>query len=137
MDPALNSGVKLAANWVNSSRWKPSNATKDGTSASKILASVFWDVQGILFIVLLENGRTINSEYYIALLVRLKEEIAKDLPQMNKKKCSFTVSQFDRKNGKTIWISLRTVFSTTDDPILQIWPPVTTCCLQTSKECFR
>ena len=39
--------------------------------------SVFWDVQGFLFIDYLEKGRTINNEYYIALLVRLKEEIVK------------------------------------------------------------
>ena len=46
------------------------------TSAGKVLASIFWAVQGILFIGYLEKERTINSEYYIALLVHLKEEIA-------------------------------------------------------------
>ena len=39
------------------------------TSAGKVLAFIFWDAQGILFINCLEKGRTINSEYYIALLV--------------------------------------------------------------------
>ena len=34
----------------------------------------FWDAQGILFSDYLEKGRTINSEYYIALLVHLKEK---------------------------------------------------------------
>ena len=33
------------------------------TSTSKVLASVFWDTQGILFIDYLEKGRTINIEY--------------------------------------------------------------------------
>ena len=46
----------------------------------------FWVVQGILFINYLEKVRTINSEYYIALLVSLKEEINKKQPQMKKKK---------------------------------------------------
>ena len=50
---------------------------KTQTSAGKVLASVFWDAQGILLIDYLEKGRTIISDYYIALLVRLKEEIAK------------------------------------------------------------
>ena len=59
------------------------------TSTGKVLASIFWDAQGILFIDYLEKGRTINSEYYIALLVRLKEEIAKKRPQMKKKKVLF------------------------------------------------
>ena len=58
------------------------------TSAGKVLATIFWDVQGILFIDYLEKGRTINSEYYIALLVHLKEEIEKNQPQI--KKCSFS-----------------------------------------------
>ena len=53
------------------------------------LASVFWDDHGILFINHLEKGRTINSEYYIALLVRLREEIAKKRPQMKKEKVLF------------------------------------------------
>ena len=48
------------------------------TSAGKVLASVFWDAQGILFIDYLEKRRTINNEYYIALSVHLKEEIAKN-----------------------------------------------------------
>ena len=42
-----------------------------------------------MFIDYLEKGRTINSEYYIALLVYLKEKIAKKLPQMKKKKVLF------------------------------------------------
>ena len=51
---------------------------------------IFLDVQGILFINYLEKGRTINSKYYITLLVHLKEEIAKKKqPQMKKKKVLF------------------------------------------------
>ena len=58
-------------------------------SAGKVLVSVFWDAHGILFIDYLEKGRNINSEYYIALLVSLKKEIAKKRPQMKKKKVLF------------------------------------------------
>ena len=58
-------------------------------SAGKVLASVFCDALGILLIDYLGKERTINSEYYIALLVRLKEEIAKKRPQMKKKKVLF------------------------------------------------
>ena len=53
------------------------------------MASVFWDAQGILSIGYFEKRRTINSEYYIALLVRLKKEIAKKWPQIKKKKGFF------------------------------------------------
>ena len=48
------------------------------TSAGKVLAAIFWDAQGILFINYLDKERTINSKYYRALLVHLKEEIVKN-----------------------------------------------------------
>ena len=52
----------------------------------------------------IEKRRTTNSEYYIALFVHLKEEIAKKQPQMKKKVLSAsqcTVSQVDQSDGKT------------------------------------
>ena len=79
--------------------WQPTEWTAAGescpkwpkmqTSAGKVLVSLFWDEQGILFIDYLEKGRTINSEYHIALWVFLKEEITKKQPQMKKKKVLF------------------------------------------------
>ena len=49
---------------------------KKQMSAGKVLNSVFWDAHRILFIDYPKKGRTINNEYYMPLLVRLKEEIA-------------------------------------------------------------
>ena len=46
-------------------------------------------MQGILFLNYLEKGRTINSKYHVALLVCLKEEIAKKWLQIKKKKVLF------------------------------------------------
>ena len=60
--------------------------------------------QGILFIDYPGKGRAINCEYYIALLVHLREEIAKKRLQMKKKKVLLhqdTVSQVVRNDGKT------------------------------------
>ena len=62
---------------------------KTQTSAGKVFASVFWDVQDILFIDYLEKIRSNNSEYYIALLACLKDEIAKNSHKW-RNKCSFT-----------------------------------------------
>jgi len=42
-------------------------------SAGKVLASIFWDQDGILLIDYLPKGQTINAEYYLSLLVQLKE----------------------------------------------------------------
>ena len=66
-----------SARWTTARESRPKRP-KTQISGGKVLASVLWDDLGILFIVYLEKGRTLNSEYYIALLVRLKEEIAKN-----------------------------------------------------------
>ena len=50
--------------------------------AGKVIASDFRDGKGIIHIDYLEKGKTINSEYYIALLERLKTEVAKKRPHM-------------------------------------------------------
>jgi len=42
-------------------------------SAGKVLASIFWDQDGILPIDYLPMGQTINAEYYSSLLVQLKD----------------------------------------------------------------
>ena len=42
-------------------------------SAGKVLASIFWDQDGILLIDYLPKGQTVNAEYYSSLLVQLKD----------------------------------------------------------------
>jgi len=42
-------------------------------SPGKFLASTFWDQDGILLIDDLPKGQTINAEYYLFLLVQLKD----------------------------------------------------------------
>jgi len=41
-------------------------------SAGNILASIFWDQDGILHVDYIPKGQTINAEYYLSLLVQLK-----------------------------------------------------------------
>ena len=62
---------------------------KTQQSTGKVMASVFWDAHGIIFIDYLEKGKTINSDYYIAQLERLKDEIAEKRPHLKKKKVLF------------------------------------------------
>ena len=59
-------------------------------SAGKIIASVFWDACGIIFIDYFQKGKTINGEYYDNLLQRLSAEIKNERPHLAKKrKCCF------------------------------------------------
>ncbi|CAH2095031.1 unnamed protein product [Euphydryas editha] len=59
---------------------------KTQQSAGKVMASVFWDAHGIIFIDYLGKEKNINSDYYIALLKHLKGEIVKKRPHLKKKK---------------------------------------------------
>jgi len=51
----------------------PTEKIRVQKSAGRFLASVFWDQGGILSIDYFPNGQTINAEYYLSLLVQLKE----------------------------------------------------------------
>jgi len=42
-------------------------------STGKVLALIFWDQDGILLINCLPKGQIINAEYYLSLLVQLKD----------------------------------------------------------------
>jgi histone-lysine N-methyltransferase SETMAR len=63
--------------------------TKSVPLAGKVMAWVFWDAEGILFIDYLEKGKTLTGEYYSNLLTRLDEKIYEKRPGMQKKKSSF------------------------------------------------
>ena len=69
-------------------------------SAGKVLVSVFGDVQGILFSNYLEKGRTINSEYCIALMVHLK--VKKKKKKKKKKKSAKTATNEEEKKSSFI-----------------------------------
>ena len=102
-------------------------------SVGKVMASVFWDVHGILLIDYLKKGRTINNEYYMAVLVRLKEEIAKKRPQMKRKKCFFTKKMHRVTSRFQHWQNCTncTLNCFPINHILRIWFPATTTYLQT------
>ena len=52
------------------------NKTRSVPSAGKVMASVFSDAEGILFVDYLEMGKTITREYYSNLLTRLDDKIS-------------------------------------------------------------
>lgn len=79
---------RQSAEWRAAGESRPKRP-KTQKSAGKVMASIFWDAHGILFIDYLEKGQNINSDYYMCLLERLKYEIADKRPQMNKKKVVF------------------------------------------------
>jgi hypothetical protein len=75
------------------------------------LASVLWEVRGIIFIDYLKKSQTINSEYYMALLERLTDEIKKLTAPFEEKSA---VSSRQCMNEATNCFPIHR--------ILQIWP---------------
>ena len=68
-----------------SMQWKhpgspPPKKAKVVSSAGKVMASVFWDAKGIIFIDYLQKGRRINEEYYADLLKQLRKAIKAKRP---------------------------------------------------------
>ena len=67
---------------MQSMQWKhpcspPPKKFKRDSLAGKVMASVFWDSQGVIMIDYLEQGHMINGAYYAAELRCLRPEIAR------------------------------------------------------------
>lgn len=67
---------------VQSMQWKhPGSPTpkkfKVSPSSGKVMASVFWDAEGVLMVDYLQIGSTINGQYYASELRQLREQIKK------------------------------------------------------------
>ena len=93
---------RSSAEWTAAGESRPKRP-KTQQWAGKVMASVFWDAYGILFIDYLEKGKTINSDYYMALLNRLSAEIKKKRPHMQKEKVLFHQDNAPcRKSMKTM-----------------------------------
>ena len=107
--------------------------------AGKVMASVFWDAHGTLFIDYFEKGKTINSDYYIALLNRLSTEIKKKLPNMQKKKVLFHKDNAPCHNSMKTMVKLNELSFELflHPPYSPDLAPATTGSLQAWKKCSR
>ena len=86
--PYFNRNPKESKQWVKLIESAPKRL-KTQQSARKVMASVFCDTHGEIFIDYFEKGRTITGAYYVALLDRLVNEIRKKRPHLKKKKILF------------------------------------------------
>ena len=95
-----NPSKQQSKQWIEAGCSGPKK-TRSVPSAGKVMASVFWNTEGILIIDYLEKGKTITGEYYSNLLTPLDEQIHEKRPGLRKKKSSFitTVHQL----AKVFW----------------------------------
>lgn len=88
--------------WVIKGESAPKKA-KTVPSAGKIMATVFWDSQGIIFIDYLEKGKTITGAYYSSLLDRLKTELQKKNAHDWPTKKSFSITTTHQLTPQQLW----------------------------------
>jgi len=103
--------------WIEANCSGPKK-TRSVPSAGRVMASVFWNAEGILFIDYLEKGKKITGEYYSNLLTQLDKKIREKRPGLQKKKNHLssrqcTSSQKCFGNGKIKGSALRIVGTST------------------------
>ena len=104
---------------------------KTQKSAGKVVASVFCDSHGILFMDYFEEGKTINN-YYMTLLDRLSAEIKNKRPHMQNKKVLFHQDNSPCHKSIATKANFKCILNCFPiQRILRIWLPATTTCLQT------
>ena len=55
-------------------------------SARKVMATVFWDSEGVIYIDYLKKCKTVTGLYYVELLGQFDAELQKKWPHLAKKK---------------------------------------------------
>ena len=65
---------RSSAEWTAAGGSRPKRPETQ-QSASKVMGSIFWDAHCSLFIDYLEKGKTMNSDFYMALLDQLSAKI--------------------------------------------------------------
>ena len=88
-------------------------------SAGKVMATVFWNARGIIYIDYLEKRQTITGAYHATILHRLSEEIKKKCPLLKK-----ILFHQDNARVHTCAISMAKIMKLKKN-IHRIWPPVT------------
>ena len=64
MGPSLYPRGQTTTETMEAPRLTPPKKGRTVPSAGKVMASVFWDADGILLIDYLQKGQTINGTYY-------------------------------------------------------------------------
>jgi [histone H3]-lysine36 N-dimethyltransferase SETMAR len=77
----LYKNVKRKRHWVNVGEY-PSSQSKPNPYSKKVLLSVWWDVNGIIFFSLLPSNQTINSEVYCRQMNNLEQTLREKRPEL-------------------------------------------------------
>ena len=89
MDLSLHTRDQGTVETMDRSWWKCTESAENGTIGRQGYNDCFLDVHGIIHIVYLEKGKTMNSQYYSELLYRFDAAIKAKLPHLAHKKILF------------------------------------------------
>ncbi|GBP15649.1 Mariner Mos1 transposase [Eumeta japonica] len=73
-DPGPGRPVTESMQWTKKGE-RPPKKFKVQKSASKLMATIFWDSEGVLLIDYLPKGTTMNGQYYANLLAQTREAV--------------------------------------------------------------
>jgi len=89
MDPLVHTRDQGTVETVDFTGEPAPKKAKTVPSAGKVMATVFWDSQGVIYIDYLKKGKTVTGLYYFELLGRFAAELQKIRPHLAKKKVLF------------------------------------------------
>ena len=81
----LYKNISRKRQWIDK-YGKPKPTPKNEIQRKKVLLSIFWDYQGIVFFELIEKGKTIDSDIYSQQLLKLNEKLIKKRPALMNRK---------------------------------------------------
>ena len=120
-----------------SSEWKRANEPtpikfRTQPSAGKILASVFWDAEGVILLDFLPKGQTITGVYYAYLVRRLRKILPETRRGLMLVNPFFSKTMHLHTSPMLQWLLSRMQISICfpTHPTVQIWPPPTIFCLK-------
>jgi len=77
---------------------------RKNVSASKVMVSVFWDSEGVLFTDYLEKGKTVTGVYYAGLIRKLREVIKQKWRVASPRQCSSAHLSCCRDHYPWLWL---------------------------------
>ena len=127
---------RQSAEWTAVGKSRPKRPKNANISREGFRSPYFGKRKVFSSVDYLEKGRIINSEYYRTLLVRFER---RSRQKTAIKVCSFTKTMHCVTSQSQMMAKLHELHFELllHHSILHIWPPATTGCFQTSKECSR
>ena len=98
-------------NKIQSKEWHPKGASgpvkfKAERSVKKVMATIFWDCEGVILIDFLKGKKTVTSSYYKDALKKLKTSLAKNAEKNCTVRFCFITTMPPAHSSRAVWALL-------------------------------